>query len=92
MEYEYDHDDNWIQEITLLGKELKNVRNDMAIPPQLKVVCMAGEENPCAEDFGGESGWEDRKRIFKGKKVGSLKDWYKTSCANEDSKGLDPYK
>ncbi|KAF5875572.1 uncharacterized protein Bfra_004025 [Botrytis fragariae] len=82
MEYEseYDHGDSWIQDITILGKELQNVRNDMAIPPQLKV------------NFGGESDWEDCKCVFKGKKADSSKDWYKTSCTNKDSKGLDPYK
>ncbi|TEY83836.1 hypothetical protein BOTCAL_0024g00450 [Botryotinia calthae] len=92
MEYEYDHGDSWIHEIIFLGKELKNVRKAMAIPPQLKVVCMAGEGHPCAEDCGGEPGWEDLKRVFKGRKADSRKNWYKTSCANGDPKGLDPYR
>ncbi|ESZ91771.1 hypothetical protein SBOR_7841 [Sclerotinia borealis F-4128] len=92
IQYEYDHGDSWEHEIIFLGKENKNVRKAMLIPDKLKVVCMAGEGHPCAEDCGGEPGWEDLKKVFKGRKADPRKDWYKDSCANGDPKGLDPYK
>jgi hypothetical protein len=66
----------------------------MHILDELQAVCLGGEGHPCAEDCGGDLGWENLKNVFKkGKKdPKGLKEWYKTSYANGDPKGLDPYK
>lgn len=50
--------------------------------------------HPCAEDCGGSEGWEGLKKVFRkgGRDPEDRKGWYKTTCANGYSKGLDPYK
>jgi hypothetical protein len=94
VSYEYDHGDSWDHAIALLGRADPIMRRQMNIPDELQAVCLGGEGHPCAEDSGGAGGWEDLKNVFKkGKKdPEGLKEWYKTSCANGDPKGLDPYK
>lgn len=91
--YEYDHGDSWEHEIRLLGRADPILRPSMLIPENMKAVCLSGEGHPCAEDCGGELGWEDLKRCFKGKKdPEGRRDWYKYTCANGDPKGLDPFR
>ena len=92
LSYEYDHGDGWDHDIVFLGKVEPSMRKSMRVPDSLAVFCLGGEGHPCAEDAGGAGGWLDLKAEFKkkGDKDG-VKLWYKTSCANGDPKGLDPY-
>lgn len=93
VSYEYDHGDGWSHSIAFLGKADPSLRKAMQIPDDLRVVCLAGEGHPCAEDAGGPGGWEDLKATFKKRgDPDGRKDWYKYVCANGDRKGLDPYK
>ena len=66
----------------------------MGIPTDMKLVCIAGQGHPCAEDCGSIPGWEDLQTAFpkpRSDKDGR-RDWYKTICANEDKKVLDTWK
>ncbi|KIW21994.1 uncharacterized protein PV07_12602 [Cladophialophora immunda] len=94
--YEYDHGDGWEHVITLVGIEDPGFRKAMMLEAEYdSALCFAGEGHPCAEDCGGEPGWEDLKQIFakKGSRAkDGRKNWYKTYCANGDAEGLDPYR
>ncbi|KAI4212705.1 MAG: hypothetical protein LQ351_004596 [Letrouitia transgressa] len=93
--YEYDMGDGWQHDITVLGRADPSLHAMLGVPEdeEVKVLCLAGEGHPCAEDCGGEPGWEDLKGAFK-KRNGdkSRREWYKTMCSNGDRKGLDPWK
>ncbi|KIX01186.1 uncharacterized protein Z518_08911 [Rhinocladiella mackenziei CBS 650.93] len=87
VSYEYDHGDGWDHEIAFLGRADPILRKSMMIPEDIEVG------HPCAEDCGGEPGWEDLKAAFKKRNDPEGKrEWYKTICANGDPKGLDPFK
>ncbi|KAL9034377.1 MAG: hypothetical protein Q9214_007070 [Letrouitia sp. 1 TL-2023] len=93
--YEYDMGDGWQHEIAVLGRADAGLHAMLGAPEEeeVKVLCLAGEGHPCAEDSGGEPGWERLKEAFK-KRNGDkdLREWYKTVCLNGDRKGLDPWK
>lgn len=57
-------------------------------------ISLAPKGHPCAEDCGGEDGWEDLKELFAKPRMRDEDDkrqWYKTICLNGDPKGLNPY-
>ncbi|KAI4159892.1 MAG: hypothetical protein LQ342_006220 [Letrouitia transgressa] len=93
--YEYDMGDGWQHDITVLGRADAGLHAMLGAPEEaeVKVLCLSGEGHPCAEDCGGEPGWEGLKEAFK-KRNGDkgLREWYKTVCSNGDRKGLDPWK
>ncbi|OCL13402.1 hypothetical protein AOQ84DRAFT_385428 [Glonium stellatum] len=93
--YEYDHGDGWEHSIVFLGCSDPRLRQSMGIPDDMDAVCLGGEGRPCAEDCGGPPGWEDLKALFKSKTKrdpDGRRQWYKSSRANGDPKGLDPWK
>ena len=101
LNYMYDHGHSPEHDIVLLGRADAGVTLALCGPKEgdeeesPRILCVAGEGHPCAEDSGGLTGWQDLKAVFKKKtKRGEDKervDWYKTWCANGNRKGLDPY-
>ncbi|KAL9611644.1 MAG: hypothetical protein Q9167_003712 [Letrouitia subvulpina] len=91
--YEYDMGDGWQHEITVFGRAEPGLHVMLGAPEYVKVLCLAGEGHPCAEDSGGGPGWEELKEAF-AKRNGDKekREWYKTVCSNGDPKGLDPWK
>ncbi|KAI9850073.1 MAG: hypothetical protein M1838_006153 [Thelocarpon superellum] len=101
--YLYDMGDGWQHLITCLGRANSYSAKALGSPEDTKMVCLAGEGHPCAEDCGGPVGWEILKASFTGRShVGDFevgeeqaeerRDWYTSYCANGDPAGLDPYK
>ena len=93
--YEYDHGDGWTHQITLMGRADPGLHRAMRGSDAPGVLCLGGEGHPCAEDCGSAPGWQNLKEIFtkpRKKDADDLKDWYKTTCANGDPDGLNPWK
>ncbi|KAJ9607149.1 hypothetical protein H2200_008221 [Cladophialophora chaetospira] len=98
--YDYDFGDGWDHIITFVGEEDVSLRKGMREPTYNNAFCFAGEPtdptsnlgHPCAEDCGGQPGWEELKRLLKGDfDPDDRKGWYRNDCAN-GGPSLDPYK
>lgn len=70
LRYEYDIGDGWGHTIFLLGLAEKGLHQVLAgrednVPSSL---CFGGQGHPCAEDCGGQFGWDGLKEAFKKQK------------------------
>ena len=93
IEYEYDLGDGWEHRLSLLGRANPGMNAQFGAPSDVKVICLAGQGHPAAEDAGGTCGWERLKDAFKhpGKAESREKiAWYMNVCLN-GGKSLDPY-
>lgn len=93
LRYEYNIGDGWDHTIILLGRAEKGLHQVLAgrednVP---SILCSGGQGHPCAEDRGGQFGWDGLTEAFKKLKGDRFKtEWYKTVRANGDPNGLDP--
>ena len=94
--YRYDMGDDWEHQINFLGRADRGLHSALTGLPgekAQKVLCIAGEGHPCAEDCGSGSRWQGLKDAFtRPRRDKDLKEWYKNQCTNGDPKGLDPWK
>ena len=93
IEYEYDHGDSWIHQLSLLGRATPGTNAQVGAPKDVKVLCLTGQGHAAAEDAGGMYGWDDLKDAFKHPRKADNReriDWYKSYCLN-GGKSLDPH-
>lgn len=88
--YTYDFGDSWEHIFTLLGRATPGINKQVGAPEDVKVMCVSGQGHACAEDAGSVPGWEHLRECFEKprSKDDGRREWYKTSCANGDPKGL----
>ncbi|MCJ1365696.1 hypothetical protein MMC16_004821 [Acarospora aff. strigata] len=84
VEYHYNFGDGWVHSIKLVGRATESTIG--------KVVCLAGEGHPVAEDAGGCTGWQRCKEAYAtatpNKEQCELQEWFEKECSNADLRGL----